>query len=177
MSLLSCVFSRTFLSGGIGAPIFSAFSRILPRVYLKSRNYRLFLQAQPDYALKILGILLVFAKYPSFSLFSDTPPAPSFQSILCKLQPLTRHSVRHLPYNIGMLPCVNLQLIYLKQLCAVAILHRVLPAFCAEHSRNVLEKRTGLSCFPMPLTVGKTHRLPPEQLHFTQGIPAPPAPP
>ena len=46
LSLLSCVFSRTFLSGGIGAPIFSAFSRILPRVYLKSRNYRLFLQAQ-----------------------------------------------------------------------------------------------------------------------------------
>ena len=63
-----------------------------------------------------LKILLVFAKYPSFSLFSDTPPAPSFQSILCKLQPLTRHSVRHLPYNIGVLPCVNLQLIYLKQL-------------------------------------------------------------
>ena len=84
LSLLSCVFSRTFLSGEIGAPIFSAFSRILPRVYLKSRNYRLFLQAQLDYALKILGIrkgfqgslpyiLLVFAKYPSFSLFSDTP--------------------------------------------------------------------------------------------------------
>ena len=73
----------------------------------------------------------------------------------------------------GVLPCVNLQLIYLKQLCAVVILHRVLPAFCAEHSRNVLEKRTGLPCFPMPLTVGKTHRLPPEQLHFTQGIPAP----
>ena len=106
-------------------------------------------------------------------MFSDTPPAPSFQSILCKLQPLTRHSVRHLPYNIGVLPCVNLQLIYLKQLRAVAILHRVLPAFCAEHSRNVLEKRTGLPCFPMTLTVGKTHRLPPEQLHFTQGIPAP----
>lgn len=105
-------------------------------------------------------------------MFSDTPPAPCFQSILCKLQPLTRHSVRHLPYNIGVLPCVNLQLIYLKQLRAVAILHRVLPAFCAEHSRNVLEKRTGLPCFPMPLTVGKTHRLPPEQLHFTQGIPA-----
>ena len=39
--------------------------RILPKVYLKSRNHRLFLQAQPDYALKILGILLVFAKYPS----------------------------------------------------------------------------------------------------------------
>ena len=37
----------------------------------------------------------------------------------------------------------------------VAILHRVFPRF------------------PMPLTVGKTHRLPPEQLHFTQGIPAP----
>ncbi len=52
-------------------------------------------------------------------------------------------------------------------------MHRVLPAFCAEHSRNVLEKRTGLPCYPMPLTVGKTHRLPPEQLHFTQGIPAP----
>ena len=63
-----------------------------------------------------LKILLVFAKYPSFSLFSDTPPAPSFQSILCKLQPLTRHSVRHLPYNKRVLPCVNLQLIYLKQL-------------------------------------------------------------
>ena len=78
------------LSGGIGAPIFSAFLRILPRVYLKSRNYRLFLQAQPDYALKILGILLVFAKYPSFSLFSDTPqilpplchnPLPNFMRI------------------------------------------------------------------------------------------------
>ena len=39
--------------------------------------------------------------------------------------------------------------------------------------RLPLEKRTGLPCFPMPLTVGKTHRLPPEQLHFTQGIPAP----
>ena len=56
------------LSGGIGAPIFSAFSRILPRVYLKSRNYRLFLQAQPDYALKILGIrkgfLRLFALHP-----------------------------------------------------------------------------------------------------------------
>ena len=51
LSLLSCVFSRTFLSGGIGAPIFSAFSRILPRVYLKSRNHRLFLQAQPDFCL------------------------------------------------------------------------------------------------------------------------------
>ena len=90
LSLLSCVFSRTFLSGGIGAPIFSAFSRILPRLYLKSRNYRLFLQAQPDYALKSLGILLVFAKYPSFSLFSDTPqilpplchnPLPNFMRI------------------------------------------------------------------------------------------------
>ena len=90
LSLLSCVFSRTFLSGGIGAPIFSAFSRILPRVYLKSRKYRLFLQAQPDYALKILGILLAFAKYPSFSLFSDTPqilpplchnPLPNFMKI------------------------------------------------------------------------------------------------
>lgn len=42
--------------------------------------------------------------------------APGFQSILCKLQPLTRHSVRLLPYNKGVLPCVNLQLIYLKQL-------------------------------------------------------------
>ena len=90
LSLLSCVFSKTFLSGGIGAPIFSSFSRILPRVYLKSRNYRLFLQAQPDYALKSLGILLVFAKYPSFSLFSDTPqilpplchnPLPNFMRI------------------------------------------------------------------------------------------------
>ena len=55
----------------------------LPGVYLKNRNYRLFLQTQPDFALKSLGIhkgfqgslpyiLLVFAKYPSFSLFSDT---------------------------------------------------------------------------------------------------------
>ena len=55
-----------------------------PRVYLKRRKYRLFLQTQRDFALKSLGIhkgfqgslpyiLLVFAKYPSFSLFSDTP--------------------------------------------------------------------------------------------------------
>ena len=73
LSLLSCVLSRTFLSGGIGAPIFSAFSRILPMVYLKSRNYRLFLQTQRDFALIILGFLLVFAIYPSFSLFSDSP--------------------------------------------------------------------------------------------------------
>ena len=69
LSLLSCVFSRTFLNGGIGAPIFSAFSRILPRVYLKSRNDRLFLQAQPDYALKSLGIrkgfLRLFALHPA----------------------------------------------------------------------------------------------------------------
>ena len=97
------------------------------KVYLKSRKFSLFLQTQRDFALKRLGIHkgflrlsalnpAVFAKYPSFSLFSDTPPAPSFQSILCKLQPLTRHSVRHLPYNIVVLPCVNLQLIYLKQL-------------------------------------------------------------
>ena len=56
LSLLSCVFSKTFISGGIGAPSFSAFSRILPRVYLKNRNYRLFLQTQPDFALKSLGI-------------------------------------------------------------------------------------------------------------------------
>ena len=67
--LLSCVFSRTFLSGGIGAPIFSAFSRILPRVYPKSRNYRLFLQAQPDFALNSLeihkGFLRLFALNPA----------------------------------------------------------------------------------------------------------------
>lgn len=87
-----------------------------------------------------------------------------------------RHSVRHLPYNIVVLPCVNLQLIYLKQLRAVAILHRVLPAFCAEHSRNVLEKRTGLPCFPMPLTVGKAHRLAPEQLQFYTGYSRSPCP-
>ena len=56
--------------------------------------------------------------------------------------------MRHLPYNIGVLPCVNLQLIYLKQLRAVAILHRVLPTFCAEHSRNVLEKTHRIALFP-----------------------------
>ena len=44
----------------------------LPGVYLKNRNYLLFLQTHPNFALKSLGILLVFAKYPSFSLFSDT---------------------------------------------------------------------------------------------------------
>ena len=60
--------------------------------------------------LELCGIAL---KQTSFLTFQT---APSFQSILCKLQPLTRHSVRHLPYNIGVLPCVNLQLIYLKQL-------------------------------------------------------------
>ena len=45
------------------------FSRILPGVYLKSRNYRLFLQTQPDYALKSLGIhkgfLRLFALNPA----------------------------------------------------------------------------------------------------------------
>lgn len=106
-------------------------------------------------------------------MFSDTPPAPSFQSILCKLQPLTRHSVRHLPYyNRGTALCK-----FATDLFEAAVsccnFAQGIATFCAEHSRNVLEKRTGLPCFPMPLTVGKTHRLPPEQLHFTQGIPAP----
>ena len=65
-------------------PISMKLSTSYPRVYLKSRKYRLFLQTQRDFALKSLGIhkgfqgslpyiLLVFAKYPSFSLFSDTP--------------------------------------------------------------------------------------------------------
>ncbi len=62
LSLLSCVLSRTFLSGGIGAPIFSAFSRILPRVYLKRRKYRLFPQTQRDFALKSLGIYKGFRR-------------------------------------------------------------------------------------------------------------------
>ena len=141
MPLLSCVFSRTFLSGGIGAPIFSAFSRILPRVYLKSRNYRLFLQAQPDYALKIL---LVFAKYPSFSLFSDTPPAPSFQSILCKLQPLTRHSVRHLPYNIRG-----------AALCKFATDLFEAAVSCCNFAQGIAR----ILCRTFPKRVGKTHRI------------------
>ena len=41
----------------------------LPGVYLKSRNYRLFLQTQPDFALKSLGIrkgfLRLFALHPA----------------------------------------------------------------------------------------------------------------
>ena len=143
------------LSGGIGAPIFSAFSRILPRVYLKSRNYRLFLQAQPDYALKSLGIrkgfqgslpyiLLVFAKYPSFSLFSDTPPAPSFQSILCKLQPLTRHSVRHLPYNIRG-----------AALCKFATDLFEAAVSCCNFAQGIAR----ILCRTFPKRVGKTHRI------------------
>ena len=56
------------------------------------------------------------ARFPFFLRRDGYTAAPGFQSILCKLQPLTRHSVRHLPYNKGVLPCVNLQLIYLKQL-------------------------------------------------------------
>ena len=65
-------------------PILMKRSTPYPRVYQKSRKYRLFLQTQRNFALKSLGIhkgfqgslpyiLLVFAKYPSFSLFSDTP--------------------------------------------------------------------------------------------------------
>jgi len=52
----------------------------LPRLYLKSRKISLFLQTQPDFALKntkdpcgsLPYILLVLAKYLSFSLLSDT---------------------------------------------------------------------------------------------------------
>ena len=52
----------------------------LPRLYLKSRKNSLFLQTQPDFALKntkdpcgsLPYILLVLAKYLPFSLLSDT---------------------------------------------------------------------------------------------------------
>ena len=77
-------------------------------------------------------------------MFSDTPPAPSFQSILCKLQPLTRHSVRHLPYNIRG-----------AALCEFATdLFEAAASYCnfAQGIARIL-RRT------FPKRVGKTHRI------------------
>lgn len=91
-------------------------------------------------------------------MFSDTPPAPSFQSILCKLQPLTRHSVRHLPYNIRG-----------ATLCKFATDLFEAAMSCCNFAQGIAR----ILCRTFPKRVGKTHRLPPEQLHFTQGIPAP----
>ena len=91
-----------------------------------------------------LKILLVFAKYPSFSLFSDTPPAPSFQSILCKLQPLTRHSVRHLPYNIRG-----------AALCKFATDLFEAAVSCCNFAQGIAR----ILCRTFPKRVGKTHRI------------------
>lgn len=91
-------------------------------------------------------------------MFSDTPPAPSFQSILCKLQPLTRHSVRHLPYYKGG-----------STLCKFATDLFEAVVSCCNFAQGIAR----ILCRTFPKRVGKTHRLPPEQLHFTQGIPAP----
>ena len=124
-------------------------------MYLKSRKFSLFLQTQRDFALKRLGIHkgflrlsalnpAVFAKYPSFSLFSDTPPAPSFQSILCKLQPLTRHSVRHLPYNIRG-----------ATLCKFATDLFEAAMSCCNFAQGIAR----ILCRPFPKRVGKTHRI------------------
>lgn len=106
-------------------------------------------------------------------MFSDTPPAPSFQSILCKLQPLTRHSVRHLPYNIRG-----------AALCEFATDLFEAAVSCCNFAQGIAR----ILCRTFPKRVGKTHRIAlfsyaayrwknaqvtPEQLHFTQGIPAP----
>ena len=125
------------------------------KVYLKSRKFSLFLQTQRDFALKRLGIHkgflrlsalnpAVFAKYPSFSLFSDTPPAPSFQSILCKLQPLTRHSVRHLPYYKGG-----------STLCKFATDLFEAVVSCCNFAQGIAR----ILCRTFPKRVGKTHRI------------------
>ena len=91
-----------------------------------------------------LKILLVFAKYPSFSLFSDTPPAPSFQSILCKLQPLTRHSVWHLPYyKSGATLCK-----FATDLFEAAV-------SCCNFAQGIVR----ILCRTFPKRVGKTHRI------------------
>ena len=158
------------------------------RVYLKSRKFSLFLQTQRDFALKRLGIHkgflrlsalnpAVFAKYPSFSLFSDTPPAPSFQSILCKLQPLTRHSVRHLPYNIRG-----------ATLCKFATDLFEAAMSCCNFAQGIAR----ILCRPFPKRVGKTHRIAlfpyaayrwknaqvtPETVAFYTGYSRSPAPP
>ena len=43
------------------------------KVYLKTKKMTDISQTQAGCKAKSLGILLVFAEYPSFSLFSDTP--------------------------------------------------------------------------------------------------------
>lgn len=106
-------------------------------------------------------------------MFSDTPPAPSFQSILCKLQPLMRHSVRHLPYNIrGAALCKFATDLFEAAVSCCNFAQGIARILCRTFPKRV-GKTHRIALFPYAATVGKTHRLPPEQLHFTQGIPAP----
>lgn len=77
-------------------------------------------------------------------MFSDTPPAPSFQSILCKLQPLTRHSVRHLPYyKRGATLCK-----FATDLFEAAV-------SCCNFAQGIAR----VLCRTFPKRVGKTHRI------------------
>lgn len=77
-------------------------------------------------------------------MFSDTPPAPSFQSILCKLQPLTRHSVRHLPYNIRG-----------AALCKFATDLFEAAVSCCNFAQGIAH----ILCRTFPKRVGKAHRI------------------
>ena len=77
-------------------------------------------------------------------MFSDTPPAPCFQSILCKLQPLTRHSVRHLPYyKRGATLCK-----FATDLFEAAV-------SCCKFAQGIAH----ILCRTFPKRVGKTHRI------------------
>lgn len=106
-------------------------------------------------------------------MFSDTPPAPSFQSILCKLQPLTRHSVRHLPYyKGGSTLCKFATDLFEAVVSCCNFAQGIARILCRTFPKRV-GKTHRIALFPYAAYRWKTHRLPPEQLHFTQGIPAP----
>lgn len=88
-------------------------------------------------------------------MFSDTPPAPSFQSILCKLQPLTRHSVRHLPYNIrGAALCKFATDLFEAAVSCCNFAQGIARILCRTFPKRV-GKTHRIALFPMPLTVEK----------------------
>lgn len=87
---------------------------------------------------------------PALPLIPGSPllilfaPAPSFQSILCKLQPLTRHSVRHILYNKGG-----------AALCKFATGLFEAAVSCCNFAQGIAR----ILCRTFPEHVGKTHRI------------------